>query len=537
MLSASLSLLALGLAPGATPAPPVPGPQQQDPQTLADAYRDHVRDNGLRCGTPPRDPAFDGDRGLNPSDCAYGSTNPTAQYGATFVFEIPVVVHVIQTTSGTGFLSQAQVQSQIDILNEDFQALPGTNGENGFDTGIRFRLADEDPDGNPTNGITYSTNNTWYNDGGQYWNSLAWDTNRYLNIYTNNASGFLGYVPDLPQGGIVGSNADRVVCLWSAFGRDSAGGPPYDQGRTATHELGHYLGLWHTFQGGCAPASSCNSNGDTICDTNAEQSPRFGCPGNPVSCGTADPKTNYMDYTDDLCMEDFTEEQSRRMRCTLEFWRPDLAEVIGQDPVADFSAAPLTGDAPLSVDFTDLSEGTNLTSWAWDFGDGGSSTAQDPTYVYSVPGTYTVALTATGDNGSDVEVKSDLIVVTVNSDASATNRNDSGVNPDIFDSVTLPVLGTDWVSTIDAGAVGATGLTFVFGYGSPTQVLTPFGELLIDPTSAFFLSNISFVASGTSTHTEAVPNDNALLGLAVFTQGFLNAQNRLTNAIDLVLGT
>ncbi|MFT5463260.1 MAG: hypothetical protein ACI8QS_002146, partial [Planctomycetota bacterium] len=535
MLTSTLSLIAAGLlASGATVGPQT-GVSQATGQSSTDTYRDFIRENSLRCGTPPLDQAL-ADILLSPSDCAYGSTNPTSEYEASYTFEIPVVVHVIQNSGGTGFLSAAQVQSQIDILNEDFGAIPSSNGSNGFNTMISFKLADTDPSGNATTGITYSTNTTWFNDGGSYWTTLAWDTNNYLNIYTNSASGYLGYVPDLPQGGIVGSSSDRVVCLWSAFGRNSAGGAPYNQGRTATHELGHYLGLWHTFDGGCAAVSNCYTNGDRICDTNAESGPIFGCPGNPTSCSTPDPKTNYMDYSDDLCMEEFTSEQSRRMRCTLEFWRPSLADVGGQDPVADFSATPLTGDAPLAVNFSDLSAGTAVSGWSWSFGDGNSSTSQNPSHVYSVPGTYDVSLTVTGSAGNDSEVKSDLIIVTVDSNASATKRLGSNTNPDIFDSVTLPVLGTNWVSTVNGGSVGASGLTFVFGFAGPVQLPTAFGELLVDPTSSNLLLNTSFITGGTATHTEPVPADNALLGLAVFTQVFMNQSSQLTNAIDLVLG-
>jgi hypothetical protein len=221
------------------------------------------------------------------------------------------------------------VDTQIDILNEDFLALPGTNGEEGTDAQIQFRLASTDPEGNPTTGITRTCNTTYFNDGGGYWNELAWDPHRYMNIYTNLASGALGYVPFLPAdggGGNVGAASDRVVILWSALGRDAPIGPPYDQGRTATHEVGHYLGLEHTFTGGCAPGTEpgCFSNGDLICDTNPEQNPHFGCTPGSQSCGVTRPIENYMDYSDDLCMELFTLEQTRRQRCTMEFYREDL---------------------------------------------------------------------------------------------------------------------------------------------------------------------------------------------------------------------
>lgn len=291
----------------------------------------YFHQHDTRCATMP---SMDGPvvRGGGAGDCSFGNTTTSPAYDpAISKLRIPVVVHVIQQTNGTGALSDARVTSQIEILNEDFLALSGSNGAPGFDTQIEFYLATEDPNGNPTTGITRTTNNTWFNDGGSYWNSLAWDTDRYLNIYTNSASGALGYVPDLPQGGIVGSNADRVVVLYSTFGRNAPFNP-FNLGRTGTHEVGHYLGLLHTFSGGCASASNCSNNGDLICDTNPENSPTFGCPGSRTSCGAQAPLDNYMDYSDDRCMERFTEDQGYRMRCTLLNYRSDLYEEDSAEP-------------------------------------------------------------------------------------------------------------------------------------------------------------------------------------------------------------
>ncbi len=291
-----------------------------------------------RCGTPlhiPHDADADGTRGS--SDCTYSRTIIRPEYDPSVAkYRIPVVVHIIQRTNGTGSMPDERVISQIEILNEDFQALAGSNGAPGNDAQIEFYLATVDPDGNPTNGITRSTNNTWYNDGGGYYNFLAWDTNRYLNIYTNSASGALGYVPDLPQGGIAGSNADRVVVLHSTFGRN-APFAPFDLGRTTTHEVGHYLGLYHTFTGGCSGGSGYTS-GDLIADTNPESSPTFGCPGSRFSCGLPAPFDNYMDYSDDACMNKFTPEQNNRMRCSLLTYRPNLYTIAssGCSP-ADFA--------------------------------------------------------------------------------------------------------------------------------------------------------------------------------------------------------
>ena len=295
-------------------------------------YRsDFFRQQGLRCGT--RQPLAP--RAIpEPGDCTTSITNPSDDYAATTLLGIPVVVHIIESSSGEGVISDAMVASQIEILNEDFLALAGTPGAPGAYGAIQFSLATVDPDGNPTTAITRSVNDTWFQDQGQYWETLAWDTSRYMNIYTNSADGYLGYVPAFPQDGITGQTADRVVVAWASFGRDSSSGPPYDQGRTATHEVGHYLGLYHSFQDGCSAESqpSCYTEGDTLCDTPSESEPNYGCPADgsteASSCGSTDPIHNYMDYSDDTCMYEFTAEQVRRMRCSLLNYRSDLGVII-----------------------------------------------------------------------------------------------------------------------------------------------------------------------------------------------------------------
>jgi hypothetical protein len=280
-----------------------------------------------RCGVPELD--VDDWREIEgfmpPSDCSNSNTNPAEEYDpSNGLFRIPCVVHVIRDSAGNlGDIPESRVISGIRILNEDFQALAGTNGSNGTDCQVEFYLAEFDPDGQPTNGITFSNNTTWYNDGGNYYNTLAWDPNKYLNIYTNTASGNLGYVPFLPANGSVGSLSDRVVVLWESYGEGAPIGPPYNLGRTLTHEVGHYLGLNHTFNGGC-DSGSCSNSGDLICDTSPQNSATFGCNGS--SCSGVVPDDNYMDYSDDQCMEKFTPDQSRRMRCTILNWRPEIAE-------------------------------------------------------------------------------------------------------------------------------------------------------------------------------------------------------------------
>ena len=215
---------------------------------------DYFVANGKRCGKPQT--VVGPSRAVDPSDCTFTLTNPSDDYETLAIYEIPVVVHVIEHTNGDGQISEALVRSQIDVLNEDFGALSGTPGANGFDVGIRFVLASTDPMGDPTNGITRTVNNTWFNDNGSYWVALAWDTSVYMNVYTNSADGNLGYVPDLPQGGVAGQTTDRVVILWSAFGRGASGCPRFDQVRTLTLAVAFYLALAHTFICGCGSTAA-----------------------------------------------------------------------------------------------------------------------------------------------------------------------------------------------------------------------------------------------------------------------------------------
>lgn len=301
-----------------------------------------------RCGAGEPDPTL-APPSLAPSDCGYLTNAPQPEYEPSCTYDIQVVFHVIQSASGTGFLSAATLQDQIDILNEDFNALPGTPGAGGTNARIRFHLATQDPSGAPTTGITYSTNNNWFQDNGSYWNTLAWDPSRYMNVYTNAVPCCYGYVPGFPSQGLAGQAHDRVVLWWEAVGRQPTSGWPLNMGRTATHEVGHYLGLYHTFCGGCGTAQ-CYATGDLICDTNRQANPTTGCPSSASSCGSPDPIANYMDYSDDPCLTNFTPEQVNRMRCTLLHWRPGVFE-LAMDTVGTpyCTATPNSSGSPSSI--------------------------------------------------------------------------------------------------------------------------------------------------------------------------------------------
>jgi hypothetical protein len=205
---------------------------------------------------------------------------------------INVYFHVITNSSGAGNVTDSRINQQMNVLNNAFAA-----------TGWTFSLVQVDR----------TANTTWYNScygsaESAMKSALRRGTADDLNIYTCNPSGgILGYAT-FPSSYASSPSRDGVVLLHSSLPGGSAA--PYNLGDTGTHEVGHWMGLYHTFQGGC------NGNGDFVSDTAAEKSPAYGCPSGRDSCRTKaglDPITNFMDYTDDACMYQFTAGQDARM--------------------------------------------------------------------------------------------------------------------------------------------------------------------------------------------------------------------------------
>lgn len=239
------------------------------------------------------------------------------------VYTIPVVVHVVYNTAGQN-ISDAQIQSQLVVLNNDFRRLnadrtstPAAFTGVAADAEINFCLATVDPTGAATTGITRtSTATTSFTDNDAVKSNSTggktpWDATKYLNIWVCNLSGtLLGYA-QFPGGP---TSTDGVVIDYQYFGTTGTATAPFNLGRTATHEVGHYFNLYHIW--GDAFCAS-----DLVADTPTQQQDNAGCPAFPhVTCSNGpngDMFMNYMDYTDDGCMNLFTSGQKSRMQATL----------------------------------------------------------------------------------------------------------------------------------------------------------------------------------------------------------------------------
>jgi len=269
----------------------------------------------------------------------------------TVVINIPVVVHVIHNGDAVGTnenIADEQVLSQITVLNQDYRRLAGTPGFNnvnvGADVEIEFCMAQTDPDGNLTNGIDR------VNLGQADWSDeffidrdvkqqTSWDSSNYFNIWVVNfgSSNLLGYA-QFPSssnlGGIAdnggAANTDGVVIGHRYFGSENIYangnyGPANNQyryGRTATHEIGHYLGLIHIWgdNSNCT-ANATDSAKDYCPDTPASNAFHYGCQLTANTCPSLpglDMVRNYMDYSDDSCMNIFTADQKTRIRTVME---------------------------------------------------------------------------------------------------------------------------------------------------------------------------------------------------------------------------
>jgi Pregnancy-associated plasma protein-A len=227
---------------------------------------------------------------------------PAPSVPESFAATVPTYVHVINKgpRAADGNVSDSRIRAQVEVLNQTFNGMRG-----GADTNFTFRLE----------AITRTTNEAWFNMAPNTSQERAAKRALHrggpnaLNMYLTEGGGFLGwaYYPKDVAGSGGREYLDGVVVASGSLPRGDIAN--YNLGFTATHEVGHWLGLYHTFQNGCS------TTGDQVADTAPEKSPAFDCPVGRDTCRQAglDPIENFMDYTQDSCMDEFTAGQSQRM--------------------------------------------------------------------------------------------------------------------------------------------------------------------------------------------------------------------------------
>lgn len=316
---------------------------------------------------------------------------------AGVIVTIPVVVHVVYNTTAQN-ISQAQIQSQIDILNADYRKLNADTGNVpalfkslAADCKVEFVLAKRDPAGNSTTGIIRkqtTTTSFTSNDNVKYSSKGgddAWASSSYLNLWVCPlGGGLLGYA-QFPGSGAAAT--DGVVINVTAFGNTGTAAAPYNKGRTATHEVGHWLNLYHIW----GDDSGACTGSDNVGDTPNQGAENYGCPTYPhASCSnTSDMFMNYMDYVDDACMNMFSVGQGARMSALFASGgaRASLLSSLG-------GVAPGTGTScslPSGLSTSSITTNTAVLNWTAVSG----ATSYNIQYKSSASATFTTLTSTT----------------------------------------------------------------------------------------------------------------------------------------------
>lgn len=333
---------------------------------------------------------------------------------STQIISLPVVVHVIHLGEAEGVesnITESQIYSAITGLNSDFADYDG----NGTHSGIQFCLAKRDPLGNATNGITrtsgygicgggfcYETSGIGGSIENQIKDLSRWPPDQYINIWIVVGAGLYkgyAYLPFLSTH----ENDGIVVSHW-AFGTEGTVEPEYIYNKTITHEMGHYLGLFHTFQGDnggvCPENNNPYTQGDRVGDTPPHIRSSHDCDDTGMnSCDGGSSNDlfvhNFMDYSAESCQDQFSPNQVVRMHCMLNLYRSSLFHSVGclaacssVSAVMDIDSLEFHQDSP--QDFVNNSTGS-YTSTTW-FINGIEINTEDLNYTFEYPGEYQICL-------------------------------------------------------------------------------------------------------------------------------------------------
>jgi len=421
------------------------------------------------------------------------------------LYTVPVVFHIIYDDDISN-ISNSKIYEEMEIINQDFNALnpdfgnavPEFDGRKA-DVQIQFKLAQYDPQGNCTSGIT-RTFSTLTNQGNQSMKELIqWPRNKYLNIWicrsiSGGGSGtILGYT--FKPISFIGANPlpasyDGIVAISSNIGNNASFG-----GRTVTHEIGHWIGLDHPWGGG--EIGFCGN--DFVSDTPTTEGQAFGCNLSAVTCGSLDNVQNYMNYAD--CPMMYTNGQKARMQASIEssaaqrnqLWTESNLTFTGvlDDPIlcaANFSSNSNIACLGSTITFTDESfNGITERTWVFEGGDPATSTDSIVEVTYNESGHFNVTLTV--GNGTDEVSSTETEFIFVLSNDVSPPYNEIFDNTVQFpDSNWFIESGnnTFWEITDNAAAVGTKSafLDNRFQNDGETDILT---------SSTVDLSNVSDV--------------------------------------------
>lgn len=436
------------------------------------------------------------------------------------VLTLPVVVHIVHQ-NGAENISDAQVLTAIQHLNEAFANSGAYQSAKGIDTKIQFCLAKQDPAGNLTNGITRTLSSLTYNNGANNQtedialkNTSRWNPNCYINIWiVASISGSVAGYAYLPSAH--GSLVDGIVIEAQYFGSS----PSNDV--VVAHEMGHYLGLYHTFQNGCTN-NDCQTDGDKVCDTPPDNSTSYvGCSTPVNSCSTDqlsgfstdqnDNKENFLDYGNWNCMNQFTDGQKGRMRWHTENVRASLLGCYScQNPcnnpvTGGFTTSGTTVIAGATVNFTNTS--SNAATYQWSVNGTVEATTRDFNRVFNEPGQYVIKMRAISTNPAQCAAaeKTEIIFVNCPVQASFSPAINGIVTPGqsvTFTSNSTNATAYAWKVN---GATVANTASFTYTFNATGTVyisLVATNGICSDSAQVYYLVNLPVTAGFTTFHKQ-----------------------------------